>query len=104
MGFGGYQDPLERRAAAEAAEAMEAQRALADSQTAALCEAIRDGFATLSSAIVATFGTAEWAGNPEPPEHGGLDIVLTGKLDGTTVDDSDDVADLLQNNDDLPDN
>jgi hypothetical protein len=101
MGFGGFVDPKERAAAQEAAAAMEKQRALADAHTTALCEAIRDGFATLASAIVAAAG---------PNVVVDCDIVDDDDDGGDSLDiefdptvkyfpDSEDVDDLLQNGD-----
>jgi hypothetical protein len=56
MGWGGFEDPAEQRAAAKAAEAMAAQRATADAQTQILAEAIRDGFAVLAEAVLVAAG------------------------------------------------
>lgn len=49
----GWVPPAEARAAAEAAEKMAAERADADARTAAITDAIRDGFGMLSTAILA---------------------------------------------------
>jgi len=55
----GWQDPKEAAAAAEAAEKMAAARAEADARTAALADAIRDGFSTLSAAVMTAAGCSD---------------------------------------------
>jgi hypothetical protein len=56
MGFGGYQDPMERAAAAEAARRAGEARALEDARTEALAAAITEGFGLVASAILAAAG------------------------------------------------
>lgn len=72
MGWGGFTDPAEAAAAAEAAEKMEAARAEADGRTEALAAAILEGFAMLAAAIRAA------AGITAP----GLGEAYQGPLDG----------------------
>lgn len=56
MGFGGYRDPIEAKAAREAAEKMAEQQQFEDSRTEALCTAIVEGFGLLAQAILAAAG------------------------------------------------
>jgi len=55
----GWQDPKEAAAAAEAAEKMAQARAEADARTEALADAIRDGFSTLSAAVMTAAGCSD---------------------------------------------
>jgi hypothetical protein len=59
MGFGGYQDPVERAAAAEAARRAGEARALEDARTEALAAAIVEGLGLVANAILAAAGLPE---------------------------------------------
>lgn len=118
MGFGGFEDPKERKAAQDAVAAMEAQRALADAQTQVLADAIREGFGMLASAVLTAAGHYATTEPTDPcPDGGpvadkcascGVNGLRNGSLAWIDKDwrcrgGCEDVADLLQN-DDQPDN
>lgn len=58
MGWGGYEDPRERKAAEEAREKMEQAQALEDGRTEALCTAIVEGLGLVANAILVAAGKA----------------------------------------------
>jgi hypothetical protein len=86
---GGWVDPKEAKAAAEAAEKIERARAEADARAIAQADAVVHGFRMLACAVMAAAD--------HPPSHlleryntlydgttGGLDNVYTGPLEGKT--------------------
>jgi hypothetical protein len=56
MAWGGFEDPAERKAAAEAADAANRRAAESDARTEALATAIVEGFGLVASAILTAAG------------------------------------------------
>lgn len=100
MGWGGFEDPAEAKAAAEAAEAMNRRAAESDARTEALATAIVEGFGLVAQAILAAAGMSSGMGGP-PDET--LVRLSDGALVGSrTEDEREDLAALLDGGDDIP--
>lgn len=86
----GFQDPAEARAAAEAADRMNAAQAGEDARTEALAAAIVEGFSLVASAVLTASG--------HRPMMNGLGQLAQGDPEGAAAeppDSSDPLGDLL---------